>query len=156
MAQRRASWSEAVAFRFFSIALVCLALGLSMFLYFRSVTGQPDVSQPWQDRNLIYRDVGRWVEEAGNSEHPVMVNDAPAFYYFTQIPSVSIPNEGLGILIEAAHRYGVAYLVLEADHPSPLQGVYEGKESDTRLELQTTMSGPGGSAVEIWRVEQEP
>lgn len=156
MAKHRASWNEASAFKFFSVALVCLAFGLSAFLYLRSVLGQREVALPWRSRNLVYHEVGAWLQGKGRDEGPVMVNDAPAFYYFTHIPAVSIPNENLEVVIEAAQRYGVEYLLLEADHPSPLQAVYEGRYDDPRLEMQTTLTGPSGAAVEIWFVEQQP
>ena len=155
MARRRPNWTEASAFKFFAVASACLALAMSGFLYLRSVRGQPGVTPPWQDRNLVYRDIGAWIHSQGAAARPVMVNDAPAFYYFTQLPAVSIPNEEPDVVVQAAHHFGVGYLVLEADHPQPLRDVYDGRAIDPRLDKIETLAGPAGAAVQVWRVEPE-
>jgi len=64
----------------------------------------------------------------------VMVGDAPAFYFHTGIPAISVPNEPVNVLLQVAKRYGVTHLVLDKDHPLPLASLYSGALSDPALQ----------------------
>ena len=153
MARHRAGWNVDTAYPVFFVALILLALLLSSFLYLGSVWGQSAGRLSWNERNVVYVDIGRWLEQKGDDVGLVMVNDAPAFYYFTRRPGMSIPNEELETVVEVAQRYGVSHLVLESDHPHPLQALYEGRQTGPRLELETTIRDARGSPVKVYRLE---
>jgi hypothetical protein len=67
------------------------------------------------------------------AESKVMVGIAPAFYYHTQIPAISVPNEPIEVVVETAERYGIDYLVLDQNHPAPLRDIYTGDVEDPRV-----------------------
>jgi hypothetical protein len=71
-------------------------------------------------------------------ESKVMVGIAPAFYYHTGIAAVSVPNEPIETVLEAAERYGITYLILDQNHPAPLRDIYTGDEQNTRVRLVST------------------
>ena len=57
----------------------------------------------------------------------VMVGDAPGFYYHTGLAAVSVPNEPVEVLLQAAARYNVTYLILDENRPQPLDVLYGGQ-----------------------------
>jgi hypothetical protein len=71
----------------------------------------------------------------------VMVGNAPAFHYYTGLPAVSVPNEPLETLLQAAAQYGVSHLVLNENRPAPLAGLYEQASQDPRLPLLAIVDG---------------
>ena len=153
MARHRTGWNVDTAYPVFFVALILLALFLSGFLYVGSVWGRPATQLSWNERNDVYRDVGRWLEQKGDDVGLVMVNDAPAFYYFARRPGMSIPNEDLETVVEVARRFGVSYLIVEANHPRQLQALYKGQQTGPRLKLETTLRDAHGSSVKAYRVE---
>jgi hypothetical protein len=58
----------------------------------------------------------------------VMAADAPSFHYQTGRPALSIPNEPVEIVLEAAEYYGATYLILDENHPARLHDLYTGDE----------------------------
>ena len=69
----------------------------------------------------------------------VMVGDAPAFNYHSGLPAISIPNEPPNVLLEAADRYGVTYVVLDENYPQPLADIHAGLSIHPRLQLERTV-----------------
>jgi hypothetical protein len=56
-------------------------------------------------------------------------------YYHTEIPAVSVPNEPIEIVLEAAEQYGVTHLILDQNHPAPLREIYTGDVVHPELQL---------------------
>jgi hypothetical protein len=94
---RRRRWNVCQAVRVFSIAAVVAAAGLSFY-----VAGQ--LLPRWQrvDRDAV-----------------VMVNNPPAFWYYTQHPTVVVPAPigDVDVMLTVADRYGVDYVVLDRNWP---------------------------------------
>ena len=152
MAAHRSGWNPDTAYRFFFVAFILLAALLSGFLFLNNVSGRSGQNPPWNERNTVYIEVGEWLAQNHRDVAPVMVNNAPAFYYFVHRPALSIPNEAPDTVIEAARRYGVEYLVLEADHPAPLKALYEGRETIAGMELVAGLTP--GESVKIYYLER--
>lgn len=134
----------------FAVGAVVLAMVVSAFLYSRGVSG-------WNGRDAAYADVGQWLvrdSKDGGPDVRVMVNNAPGFYYHTGLSGISIPNEDLPAVLASAHRYGIRYLVLEADHPQPLDALYRGQVDPPGLALATTLPDAGGRPVKVFLVER--
>jgi hypothetical protein len=49
-----------------------------------------------------------------------------------------VPNEPIEIILEAAERYDVTYLILDQNHPTPLRDIYTGDEQNTHIRLVAT------------------
>ena len=158
MSARRASWDTVSAYRFFAVAYVLLAACLSGVLFWNKVAGRSGPDGPWNEQNVVYNEVGDWLAQHGQDGAPVLVNNAPAFYYFVHRPALSIPNEAPDTVVEAGRRYGAGFLILEADHPRPLRGLYRGQEAVAGLELvhelKSAHSSGSGGPVKVYRLEQ--
>lgn len=71
----------------------------------------------------------------------VMAGNAPGVYYHTKRPSLSVPNEPVDVLLQAAADYGVTHLLLDADHPVPLDALYAGDIDPPQLDLIAEIDG---------------
>ena len=101
IAQRRRTWNAAVAKGVFSVALVVLAIALSLSV----ISGRrTDTETP-----RLYRELSTRLPTHAR----VMINDPAALYYYTGLGGVVLPNEAPDIIPEIARRYGVGYLLVE-------------------------------------------
>ena len=113
-AVRLSHWQPQRAKRIFAGLFVTVAFVLSFAL---GIMRTLDNSE-----SAIYKEIGA----ALPSTAVVMVGNAPGFHYYTNLAAVSVPNEPINVVMEAAGRYGVTYLVLDEDHPHPLDDLYQG------------------------------
>jgi hypothetical protein len=62
-----------------------------------------------------------------------------------------VPNEPTPVLLQAADRYGVTYLVLDKNRPLPLDALYRGEIMDDRLRLLSTFDD-----VQLYEIQPTP
>ena len=79
-----------------------------------------------------------------------MVANPPAFWYHTGHPAIVVPNEGVETLLNVCERYGVSYLVLDSNRPSPLGALYEGRIASRWLSPVATFDE---GRVLVWKVQ---
>jgi hypothetical protein len=125
-ASRLPHWRPEQAKRRFSVLFILLALVLGIYVS--------------QSRATVNEDpeVFRQIAEELPAGSIVMAGNAPAVNYHTKLPAVSVPNEPVDVVIQAATRYGVTHLLLDNDTPAPLKDLYLGNTSDSRLSLIRT------------------
>jgi hypothetical protein len=101
VARRRRHWNVRVAQAIFSMALIAIALYLSLStgLRGRVVSGAPDLYQR--------------LSELLPADAHIMINDPPQLYYFTSLGGVVLPNEPPDVILTIARKYDVDYLLLE-------------------------------------------
>jgi hypothetical protein len=46
-----------------------------------------------------------------------------------------VPNDEVDVVLDAADRYGASHLVLDENHPTPLEALYTGVEPHPRLQV---------------------
>jgi 4-amino-4-deoxy-L-arabinose transferase-like glycosyltransferase len=134
-AARLPHWQPERAKRLFSVLFIVIGLVLTIAVANGKLT-------PLDDPETI---------EALRHDLPdsavVMYGSPPAFYYYTGIPSVSVPNEPPEILLEAVDQYEATHLVLDENHPLPLNDLYYGLLEHPRLILEKTI-GP----IQLYRI----
>lgn len=123
-AVRLPHWQPERAKRLFSIIFVVVAFVMSLFVGLARSDAADQLAQ-------IYETIGTQLPP----EAVVMVGDAPGFYYHTGLTAVSIPNEPISILLAAAYQYHAGYLVLDANHPQPLNELYQGTAESPQIRL---------------------
>jgi hypothetical protein len=114
---KRRRWDVRQATTVFTVAAVVAAAGLGIH-----VAGQ--LLPRWQRVDRVYEEIGQWMVEQGiDGDAVVMVNNPPAFWYYTHHPSVVVPAGDVDALLAAADRYGVEYVVLDSNRPLGVQRV---------------------------------
>ena len=132
VAHRRRKWGERSAQVFFRWGFIALAAGLSIFLYAQGVFGSMSDSRAttplWNDRDVEYREIGRELDAlAVPPLQPIMTVDPPSFFNETGRRSIYLPTDNAEALFQAGEQFGARYLVLENDHPFPLNELYAGR-----------------------------
>jgi hypothetical protein len=105
-------WEPQKAKPRFAALFVVVAFAISATLFYARADSTLEAE--------VYVEVGEMVGETA----VIMAGNAPGVYYHTGLPALSIPNEPIPVLQEAAARYGATHLLLDADHPLPLNELY--------------------------------
>ncbi len=118
-------WQVDQARRFFSVGLVLLALLLSGQIVRQRIIG-PDFQQPlWDQSTKSYQELEEFLQSLGaEMGQTVLVNNPPGYYLASGRPAIVIPDGDLEMALNAAGRYQAEYLLLEVNHPRPLQELY--------------------------------
>lgn len=137
VARRRQAWNVQQAMRVFTAGFIVLAAALSLALTVRTMQ-----SEHWMSGGGdVYRQIGAWLEAHGLEGATVMVNNPPGFALRTGHPAIVVPNGAVDTLLAVADRYGATVLVLDANRPRPLAGLYAGVETHPRLVRQVELDG---------------
>ena len=136
-AARQRRWDLRQAQVVFGIAMVALAVFLSMYAAAQKLPA-------WRHTDMVYNEIGRWLAQEGIVEGTVMVANPPAFWYYTGYPAVVVPNGDVEALLAVAGRYKVRYVLLDRNRPAPLAELYVHGTRDPRLQL-----------VSVWREGEE-
>lgn len=146
VARRRRGWNARQATQVFLVGFVVLAAALSLTLTVRTMQ-----SKHWiNGSGDVYRQIGAWLEAQGLEEVTVMVNNPPGFALRTGHPAIVVPNGDVETLLAVADRYGATVLVLDANRPGPLAGLYAGEETHPRLIRQVELDG-----AQVYRIVSE-
>ena len=144
VAAHRASWNVATARRVFTWGMVALAVLVSGAIYASRVRN-------WNQADAVYAAIGERLRNP--SSVIVMVNNPPGYVYHTGQSAIVIPNGDVDTLLAAASRYGATWVVLDANCPAALAGLYGQPSSDARLILVQTFES-GGKPVYLFRVRR--
>jgi uncharacterized membrane protein SirB2 len=122
-AKRLSHWQPERAKRLFSAMFIVVAFVVTLFVAQYRLAPEEDPE--------AYRRIGRIVPQ----QAVVMAGNAPAIHYYTGLAAVSVPNEAIEVLLQAADRYGVTHLALNRNRPRPLNDLYQEREQHPRLRL---------------------
>ena len=154
IAARRENWNAERTSRVFGAGMAVIFILLGAVLFLQALTGSADGTPGWNTQYGGYRQVGEWLDARDvPADAPVMVVNPPAFYYYTGRYAIAIPNEPAPVVAEVCERFDVPYLVLERNHPAPLDGLFDEMEHDPNL---TPVEGwdPGELEVRLYRCHQ--
>lgn len=124
---RRRRWPSRQAQWVFATATVAGAIALS-------VSVAAEKLPAWQATDVVYPQIGEWLTQREGEPAIVMIANPPAFWYHTGYPAVVVPNGDPQTLLAVADRYGVRYVILDQNRPTPLARLYAGEESHPRLQ----------------------
>ncbi|MFN8453590.1 MAG: hypothetical protein U0401_02785 [Anaerolineae bacterium] len=148
IAARRRRWQAATAKRVFGLGLVGLAILLSCYIYY----GRVLKDNGWNRADSQYPAIAAWVAQR-NPAAIVMIGNPPAYRYHGGGLSVVVPNENLETTLEAAHQFKVEYLILDYNHPAPLNPVYRQPQNQPNLTLVQTFSDGADNPIYIFEIK---
>jgi hypothetical protein len=126
--------------RFVSGLLVVTAALLSGLLYFQRVAGNEPGSFKWDASAHHYQAVEQTLDSLGSTPgEAVLVNNPPGFWLASGRPAVVIPYGDEQMLLAAARKYGIRYVVLETNNASQLSPLYHGQVNPPELEYLTSV-----------------
>jgi hypothetical protein len=152
-AQRR-GWEPALAGRVFRLASIGLALLVTVSVYYQRVLAPTGGGLAWQANQARYAAIAQSFPVLQNTKRAVAANDPPGLYLAAGVSAVPIPDGGIESLLEAANRYDVGWVVLEADHPRDLAALYADPAGAVGLRLVGRTVSPGGQPIFLFEVLQ--
>jgi hypothetical protein len=132
--------------------MVILAGALTAGVTWRRAVGPASEGPRWNVSQRSYQLVGKRLLELDPSPDLVAVNNPPGFYGVTGLESVVIPNGPPSALQQVVARYGVDWVVLEANHPEGLEPLYVNPGAVAWLEPVSALNGSGDQPVLLLRV----
>jgi hypothetical protein len=146
-AQKR-GWVVTRARSLFGWSAPAMAGVLTIGLFWTRVVGASPATPAWSRSADAYVVVSQSLEELDPSRSTVAANNPPGLYLATGAPSVMIPNGPLETLRAVVERYGVRWVVLDANRPDGLAGLYLAPDSVSWLGLAERIQGlPGGDIL---------
>lgn len=139
---KKRNWETGKATLLFGTTLFTILACATGFVYTERVIGGDLHNPQWNRSNRTALEVGRIIEEIGaGHDDIVMINNPPGLYAATGRKSIVIPDGSINEVVEAAIEFNVRYIVLEANHPEGLSGLYQNPSSQGELEYISTVSG---------------
>lgn len=130
IARRRRTWDVALASHVFRFGFIALSIFLAGWLYAQGVfpiSGGSREIPLWNQRDIEYASIARWLDQNARADDIVMVVDPPAFYNVSHRRAIAIPTDSIDAIFDAARRYNARYLILQFDHPKPLNDLYRAR-----------------------------
>jgi hypothetical protein len=149
VAARRRRWDVRVAKQFFGVGLGLMAILLSSFIYYRSVLK----NSTWNNADRLYPAVAAWIAQQDPTV-TVMIGNPPAYRYHGGGLSVVVPNENIEITLQAARQYQVDYLILDRNHPAPLDEIYDNPTGHPTLSLVHTFGQGTDNEIYVFKIIQ--
>lgn len=143
----RLGWGADGTRRLFAIVAVAVATALSIWTL-AGKAGAFGTSASFSRNRIAYSNsLARIRASDAGSVSRVAVVNPPGFYAATGVAAVALPNGDAVRLREVVERFGVDWIVLEADHPSGLAGLYADPAGLSWLGGPITLADPGGRRI---------
>jgi hypothetical protein len=140
--RRKRGWNVVQARTIFRVALIGLAVLLTVMIFWSRVIGgnaglasQPSQGNAWGQENYAYSLIDKYLVLHGAAAgDTVMVANPPGFYLESGNPAIAIPDGNINTALAAARQYNALYLILEAGSvPADLLTVYENPKGQMDL-----------------------
>jgi hypothetical protein len=154
IARRRRAWQAQQAASVFRWGFVAIAAFFSVYVYASGVFGLGAQSNIplWNVRDVEYVPIARWLDTNARVDDIVLVVDPPGFYNVSHRRAIVIPTDSVEAVFAAAQRYGARYLVLQFDHPAPLNDLYRERTTIPGLTRVADFNDGGGKPAMLFEV----
>jgi len=149
----RRGWNIPQAVKTFTAGGVVFAGLLTLILLARRIPTSSGGG--WGSGSEVYGAVGEQLARMDADRALVAVNNPPGFFAATDWPAVVIPNGDPSVLHQVVQRYGVGWIVLDANHPQGLAELYADPTGLEWLRPVTSWPDPSGQPVWLLAVAQE-
>lgn len=133
---------------FLTVLILITCFLFTGFIYFRRVVGSEPGNPRWNASSQHYRLVESALAASGAQPgSPVLVNNPPGFWLAAGRPAVVIPYGGPEMMLAAARRFHVEYVILEQANPWQLGDLYFDRVSIPELEYISSVG-----ATRLYRI----
>jgi hypothetical protein len=136
----------------FAALLVLCVLALTSFIFWKRVFSGPS----WAGNEQVYAQAGGWLKAQGQGGAVVAANDPPGWYYWTGQPAIVIPNGDSAVLQQAMTELGARWVVLDANRPAALAGLYDAPQAAGSFALRATFRDGAGQPVYLLERDAGP
>jgi hypothetical protein len=124
--RKKRGWRSSQAGRIFRLALVSMAVLVTVVIVWGRVVGGGG-GGVWDQENALYGRINQYlVSQGAGNKDMVMVANPPGFFLVSGNPSIAVPSGNVDTLLSVAQKYGALYLVLESGSvPAGLHSIYD-------------------------------
>ena len=130
---RLRNWNPSSAHAVMGAGTALLALFASGTIFFHRVIGTASDGPDWASLNMEYSLGLSRLRETLTDSTRFMVNNPPCFYVTTGFQAVPVTAGTPAMLLDAVDRYGIQYVILDANVPDGLRPLYQGTVTLSRL-----------------------
>jgi 4-amino-4-deoxy-L-arabinose transferase-like glycosyltransferase len=131
----RRGWDVVQATSNFGWILLGLAGLFTIGVYIQRVYGIDREGVRWSEDLNTYSELGDILSSLDSQPGLVMVNNPPGFYVASSLQAVVVPSGGVDALRGVVREFGVEYVILDRNHPSGLNKIYDRERIIDWLEL---------------------
>jgi hypothetical protein len=146
---RLRSWSARRATSMFLTAIVAMAVGLTSWAAWSRWT-HDGAGAGWERNARTFADAARLLPSSGIT---LAANDPPGVYLASGLPTVVLPNGGLEELRRVVERYGVDWVLIEANHPAGLDSLYRQPAANGLLGAPIRFADADGAPAYLFPVQ---
>ena len=148
---KRRSWNLIRARVVFGYAMISLALLLTWGLYAYRVVGFDQKLANWDLPQARYEQIRDAIHVVDPDPGVVAINNPPGFYLVSGINAVALPNGDPRVLEQVVEKYGVAWIVLDVNHPQDLNLLFTQGDIPRWMRLEGSLEVYGETFV-LYRV----
>lgn len=152
---RRRGWERERSRRMIWRVMLLSTAALTAYAYVARVQPGAPALSGWNGPFETYRLVGQALRASDEDVGRVAINNPPGLFAAAGLEGIVIPYGGLEALEQAVYRYGADWVVLDRNHTSDLDALYEGKQSVDWLSLVNRISVGTAAPLLIYRVDAE-
>jgi 4-amino-4-deoxy-L-arabinose transferase-like glycosyltransferase len=130
---RLRKWDPVSAKNILGSGIAGLAFITSGVIFSQRVVGADPQNPEWARGSAEYNLGVARLGDGVPADAVIMVNNPPCFYVQTSLPAVPVTAGDETMLLAAADRFGVRYVILDANAPNGLQSLYLGETANPRL-----------------------
>jgi hypothetical protein len=148
----RRDWQEERAQQTYGIGAIMIALVATSFIVATRVVGANPSKPAWNIPGRSYQVAAQRLAALSNPSQLIAVNNPPGFYLASGRQAVVVPEGDEETLRMVALRYGVQWIILEANHPLGLNSLYADPKKSDWLVLSGSWQDEHGGPVMIFRM----
>lgn len=135
-------WDPRTAYPTFGFGIILITIVMTVFVGSRRVLGSDLRSKSWGSSYQNYFAIHSYLDSIDADMNEIlMVNNPPGYYLASGQQAIAIPDGDENTLIAAGKRFGASYVLLEANHPQGLHGLYDDPGDRTGLEYVNSFQG---------------
>ena len=138
VARHRRNWDIPTAQKIFGGGILFFAALISLFTTVQKLS-------TWNTAQSTYVEIIATLPDPATT---AMTVNPPAFIYFGGESAIAVPNEPPETVIAIAQKYGARYLILEKNHPMPLDTLYRGESVPPQFKLL----GKFGNDTQLYQI----
>ena len=149
----RRGWNPERAWRLFVPAIAAAMIAITGWVAWdRAAFGWPEAAR-WEASSDYHLELAKALRLLDPAPGVVAVNDPPGFYLASGFPCVVVPFGDPETLRAVVDRFDVEWVVLDANHPAPLAGLYANPASEAWLSLRGEIEDPQGRPVYLLQLD---
>lgn len=151
--KKKRNWDLKRSTRLFYPAITILAAIITVLVFITRVYGNDIKQNTWDLPETQFASIEQKLMELGTEKSEVIITkDPPGYYLVTGRPAIAMPDGDINTLLALSNQFGAKYLILDKDHVTGLNALFDSAKSTNDLELITILP----DNIQIYKISSPP